>query len=210
MLQRHIVQGGYDKVVPVWRKQPEQPDEEQRKIFDRAVVIQETLKLHVERKLILPGTKHRHEFVALTERILRVYSCCGGNGGGVRKNNNSRIFYECLQLLDLMHYFGLELSHAQCNAAVQVAAREGRWAEATHLYSDHIDPDASGYLPVTTTSTTSLGSLTTVTGLYCIARAAMETGMLPVESVLDGVTNLTLVSPSDSESCKWYTRACVC
>jgi hypothetical protein len=114
------------------------------------------------------------------------------------------LFQECLQLVDLVrNQFQLELTHKQCDAAVQVAARDGRWADAALLYSNHIDPDAAGYLPVVTTTATA-GDRSTVSGLYCIARAAMEAGTLPVESVLDGVLKLSLVSPTDTENCTCF------
>lgn len=193
LLLRRLAQGGYDNLTPVWQLfEQQEPDEEQKEIFSTTVDIVVILKRQLEQGVILPGTKHRHEFVVLTERILRIYSYCGGSG-----SQNQRLFHECERLLHLLQHYGLELTHKHCDAVVQVAARNGRWTKAAALYFNHIDPDASGYLPVTATA-----GMSTVTGLYCIARAARDAGTPPVENVLEGVLKLSLVSPVDSENCK--------
>lgn len=211
LLQRKLALGGYDKLTPVWlERQPSsvtQPDAGLRVIFARAVAIEARLTKHLQRKLIRPDTKHRHEFSILTERLLRVYSCCGGGGGdGGSAASDAASLARCRHVLGLIRHYGLELSHAQCGAAVHAAAQCGQWTEAAEWYAQHTDPDASGVLPVTNGGAGGGAAhrTTTVAGLYCIARAAASNhDAPPVESVLDGVTNLSLVSPSDGESCTW-------
>jgi type II secretory pathway pseudopilin PulG len=184
-------------------------NEYHQSIFHRTAEIQKQLKSYVELKWIRPGTIHRHEFVSLVGHLLHIYSCLDGNVTTLTTTTstpppppNHALLQQTLELIDWIRRppYGLELSHKQCHAVITVAAKCDQWTTAARIYSEHIDPDVAGYIPVPV-ATVSARSFT-IAGLYCIARAAIDTATLPVENVFDGVTKLTMVSPSDTESCK--------
>jgi hypothetical protein len=176
---------------------------EHQKVFLRTIELQNQLKEFVERKWIRPGTIHRHEFVALVGDLLQIYSCLSSNVNTDTKESNSALLSCTLELIDWIRSppYGLELSHKQCHAVITVAAKCSQWTTAAQIYTDHIDPDIAGFIPVPVT--TASAREFTVAGLYCVARAALKTATLPVENVFDGVTKLTMVSPSDTENCKY-------
>ena len=201
--------------IPIWEvsNHPSFESEsiltEHQSVFDRTIEIQNQLKQCVELKWIRPGTIHRHEFVALIGDILQIYSSLSSNVTTDARVSCSALLVYTLELIDWIKGppLGLELSHKQCHAVITVAAKCKLWATAAQIYIDHIDPDIAGYIPVP--AATISARTFTVAGLYCVARAALETSTLPVENVFDAVTKLTMVSPSDTENCKWSMRALV-
>jgi hypothetical protein len=147
--------------------------------------------------MIRPDRKHRAEFKSIVEYLLQIYADCGIILDDDK--NVVSVYDEVLKLIHLYRSFRLELSHKMCDSAILVAALENRWNDAAKLYSSHIDPEENGFIPVTSNSDIN-GA---VNGLYCIARAALESGSPPVESVFNGVRNLSTVSPPDAEKCEW-------
>ena len=141
--------------------------------------------------ILSPSGKHRHEFSAIFERLLRLYLQCSSRDTQLFENHVA-------SLLQLFQHFQFEISHRQCHLAVELAAREGQWERAATLYASHIDPAQGGYTPVVG------GAMETITGLYCLARAAQQhpSAGPAVERVLEGVLHLTLVSSSDAEKCE--------
>lgn len=176
--------------------------QEHQHVFVRTVELQNKLKDFVERKLIRPSTIHRHEFVALVGDILQIYSCLSCNVATETEECEHALLASTLELVEWIRSppYGLELSHKQCHAVITVAAKCNEWTTAAQIYIDHIDPDVAGFIPVPVT--TASARAFTVAGLYCVARAALKTATLPVENVFDGVTKLTMVSPSDTEQCE--------
>jgi hypothetical protein len=156
----------------------------------------------LEKGTIHPEGKHRHEFAVIVERLLQLYSHCVPLVLETKAEENTTtvisVYEECEHLHRLLKSYGYEQSHVECHCTVLTAAREGRWVEAATLYENHIDPDKTGYLPMVEKDDIHAATV----GLYAMARAALAMGTRPVESVMDGVLKLTMVSPSDSETCK--------
>ena len=211
-LQYLIAEVGLEDRIPIWNYDHESTQNvdagERDEILQQIGAVVDELRHYVFQKNILhPSGKHRHAFSAILERILGLYLQCSSPETQLYPNqvaggNDS--------LLGLMQHFQLELTHRQCDLAVQVAAREGRFREAAQLYASHIDPDQGGYTPVTGSSTVLMETI--IAGLYCMARgAALESGGggMPTEQVFEGVLNLSLVSSSDTEKCK-CVFACGC
>jgi hypothetical protein len=204
-----IVQTPLPGNIPFWALESHHLHEsesilfEHQNVFVRTIELQNQLKKYVERKWIRPGTIHRHEFVALVGDLLQIYSCLTCNVFTEKGESNSALLAYTLELIDWIRSppYGLELSHKQCHAVITVAAKCSQWTTAAQVYVDHIDPDVAGFIPVPVT--TASARAFTVAGLYCVARAALKTATLPVENVFDAVTKLTMVSPSDTESCKY-------
>ena len=210
-LQHRVAEAGLDDRTPIWRFDrrdaavaalPDVGDEEEeewrREMLERITVVADELRHYVlDREVLRPDGRHRHEFSAIVERLMELYWQCSSATTSLYPD-------QITELLDLMRQYRLDLNHRQCDLAVQIAAREGRFREAARLYAEHIDPDQSGYTPAA-------DPRTAVAGLYCTARAAAVGatgggggGVLPVERVLEGVLSLSLVSPSDTEKCKKF------
>jgi hypothetical protein len=170
-----------------------------------------SLQQYIHQNVLDPSNRHRRAVAQITEALL----CTAAAAAAAHLPYDDHKHYDSetsvsdesfdyQTILQLRHEFGLdELSHEACHAVLHLAAVAGRWTDAAAFYRHHTDPNDShgGYLPVTNNPNHG-GSTFTIAGLYCMARAAMETGMLPVESVLEGVNNLRLVSSADSETCE--------
>jgi len=212
-LQYLIAEVGLEDRIPIWNYDHESTQnnvhaDERDEILQQIGAVVDELRHYVFQKNILhPSGKHRHAFSAILERILGLYLQCSSSETQLYPN---QIAGGNDSLLGLLQHFQMELTHRQCDLAVQVAAREGRFREAAQLYASHIDPDQGGYTPVTGNSSSTVE--TVIAGLYCMARgAALESGGggMPTEQVFEGVLNLSLVSSSDTEKCKCIV-ACYC
>jgi hypothetical protein len=173
---------------------------QQQELFLHCGATVNRLREFLKNLMIRPDRKHRVEFKSIVEYLLQIYTDCGIILDDDK--NIVSVYDEVLKLIHLYRSFKMELSHKMCDCAILVAARENRWNDAAKLYSSHIDPEENGFLPVTSNSDIN-GA---VNGLYCIARAALESGSPPVESVFNGVRNLSTVSPPDAEKCEWVPR----
>jgi hypothetical protein len=201
----------------------DEKEEARRTILQDIDTVVEHVQKLIDKDTIRPDGRHRLEFSILAERILKLYRyCCSPTYLASIENNDSSsadigsgsVLGRAMHVEKLLtKTYRLELSHRQCSALVRIAAYEGKWDAAADIYLNHIDPDQAGYTPVVlTTSTNRRGGTETggshdddmdftVSGLYCVARAALESHAAPVEHVFRAVSNLSSVSPSDTEKC---------
>jgi hypothetical protein len=194
----------------------------QSNLFQQTVSLQQMLYDQVDhQKIIRPATIHKYEFVALVGLILQIYSHLPASVSLHTSDSNQStnipavkaatatkevtLLSQTMELIDWIRRppYRLELSHNQCHAVIIVAAKCQQWTTAAQIYTEHIDPDMAGFIPVPI-NTFSARSFT-MDGLFCIAHAAILNKTLPVENVFDGVTKLTMVSPLDAESCTFHS-----
>ena len=140
---------------------------------------------------------HTHELTSLFERILEIYAY-----SSLPNDHQSTINYheDTRSILQLMTDWNLDVQHKHCDYAIQVAARQGQWSDAADLFWHQIDPDHSGYNPL---------DVSNPLGLYVVARAAQESGAAPVETTLDAVLKMSMVSPSDQNECRIFICTCL-
>jgi hypothetical protein len=140
--------------------------------------------------VIRPDRKYRREVSMIEERLLQHLVSCVYDG-------STDVYPLVETILGLMKTFQMDPFHSHCEAAVYVAAREGRWQDAVKIYQNY-RVDAETTPPPTEDPTM---------GLYCIARHAKNAGALPVESVLDAVAKLA-INGGGTEKCTWSCALC--
>lgn len=158
------------------------------KLFRDAKELFQSLSNSVEQGQLRPSGKHGKELSKFLELVLLVYSQTPF------RTNDPSMYEECQHVLVALKEWNLDFRNAHYDYAILLANREERWAQASHLFLQQIDPDA-GYNPVEI-------SVSNPMGLYAIARFAQEEGSPVVEQVYDAVLRMSMVSPNDQEKCR--------
>jgi hypothetical protein len=107
-------------------------------------------------------------------------------------------FQDCERVLFLAKKWNLDITNQQ--PALEAACMEGRWKEASRLFSQQVDPDMAGYTPMEINVKQPLG-------LYAIARDAQERDSPVAEQVMDAVMSMSMVNPTDQNKCKCKPKA---
>ena len=102
-------------------------------------------------------------------------------------------FEDCQHVMAITTRWNLDTNNNK--SALEAACREGRWEEASNLFSRQIDPDRAGYTPMEI-------DLKEPLGLYAIARNAQQQNIPVAEQVMDAVTSMSMVNPTDQNKCK--------
>ena len=133
----------------------------------------------------LSNHKHKREIHNFLGECLRIYSHLPGS------------FKASRDVLVIMRSCDFDLLPTQCEHFVLAAAREKRWMEAAELFRTRTDPNAHGFSPVHI-------SVREPVGLYAIAMEAKLNGKDAAQCVMDAVLNMSMVSPTDQEKCKYW------
>jgi hypothetical protein len=161
--------------------------DERETIFREANALLDRIEKSVNTQQLNPSGKHGRELSLLLGQILEVYSKTA-----VPFGDDTSIFDACCRILTLLEMWNLDVMPFHYSCAVEVAARESRWKEASILFSDQIDPDAFGQAPMEITHHLAVG-------LYSIARNAQLEGGSTVDHVMDAVLKLAMVCPTDQD-----------
>ncbi|CAB9530933.1 expressed unknown protein [Seminavis robusta] len=160
---------------------------ERKELFNGAKEIVDTLRMAVEQKKINPSGKHGRALSSILGSILGIYSA------SYHDDRDYSIFEECLWVLVLLDDWNLNRQEPHYQNAIVVGVHEKRWKLAAELFLQQIDRDASGFCPM------SFVSVSSPVGLYAVARDAQESGKSVVDSVMEAVTSLSLISPTDKD-----------
>lgn len=101
-------------------------------------------------------------------------------------------FTDCQRVMSLAKRLNLNLTNQK--PALEAACLEGRWDEASELFSKQIDPDMAGFMPMEINVKEPLG-------LYAIARHAQKQKIPVAEQVMDAVMSMSMVNPTDQINC---------
>jgi len=183
--------GSLEALPPIWSDQCENSAEnpQRQQIHTETQQVLAEIQRHVKGGILQPDGKHQHEISMLMEHILQLYS--------ETVNKDHHVFKECQDILDFMTTWKLDLQHKHFEYSILTAVREHRWKEASELFWSLIDPEDSGFHPYDI-------KVANPVGLYAIARHAQERESTVVETVLDAVFRMCIVSPRDEEKCKLY------
>ena len=110
-------------------------------------------------------------------------------------------FADCQRVMSLAKRLNLNITNQK--PALEAACLEGRWDEASKLFSLQIDPDMAGFMPMEINVREPLG-------LYAIAKDAQKRKIPVAEQVMDAVMSMTMVNPTDQIKCELQTRTCWC
>jgi len=159
-------------------------DPARQQVYRDVMELLDNLQADVDSRLIEPQGRHRVHVSILVDAVLRCLAVSDPPGDG------GSVYSQCDRIMKRMTEWSIDLQHSHCKSIMLVAGREGLWKEASRLFAKRIDPRASGLTPVNI-------DVSDPIGLYCIARHAQEQGLDPVEIVLNGVLNMSIVCPSE-------------
>jgi len=176
----------------VWSTESAQVDsaDERQAIFEETQMILKRIENAVSSHQLNPSGKHGRELSYLIGQILEIYSSVA-----VPFGDDTSVFDACCGAMTLLQEWNLDLQPQNYACAVEVAARESRWNEASILFSEQIDPDAHGHTPMKI-------SRHLAVGLYAIARNSQREGGATVDHVMDAVLKMCMVCPTDQDHCE--------
>lgn len=164
----------------LWEAQDDSLVQGRDELLEKVSRIIELLKVRIQTGVIRPDRKYRREVSIIEERLLQHLLSCVMDG-------HKDVYPVACEILNLMQEFQMEILLAHCEPAMYIAAREGHWSDAAKLFQIQLD----------------LGSMEIpddpTMGLYCIAKHDKASGALPVESVFEAVSKLTVKSTDGSE-----------
>lgn len=102
-------------------------------------------------------------------------------------------FDDCQRVMTITARWNLDTNNHK--PALEAACREGRWEDSSNLFSRQVDPDRAGFTPMEI-------DLKEPLGLYAIARHAQQQNVPVAEQVMDAVTSMSMVNPTDQDKCK--------
>jgi hypothetical protein len=181
-----------ESLPPVWLV-PETPIDS---VDERAAIFQEAKDLlgriedAVNKQQLNPSGKHGRELSHLLGQILELYCMAA-----VPFEDDTSVFDACCSAMTLLQEWNLDLQPQHYACAVEIAARESRWKEASYLFWEQIDPEAHGHTPMEISSYLAVG-------LYAVARNSQIEGGATVDHVMDAVLRMSMVCPTDQDHCK--------
>jgi hypothetical protein len=181
-----------DSLPPVWSSTATPIDsvEVREAVFYEAQMLLDRIENAVNMQQLNPSGKHGRELSHLLGQILEIYSQTA-----MPSESETSIFDACCTVLTMLQEWNLDIQPQNYACAVEVAARESRWNEASYLFWEQIDPDAHGYTPMQISSYLAIG-------LYVLARNSQMEGGETVEYVMEAVLRMSMVCPTDQDSCK--------
>lgn len=191
-LQANTMRQQIESVGPLndmweYHEEVEEADADRINIWRQAVQMIQHLKTDVHNGLLQPQSKHRSEMSIFLDWILRSLAVAKQGDDDL---SEVTIYDLCLDVRQLMADWNIDLQHSHSHSIMLVAAREGRWKEATKLFVDRIDPGAAGFNPMDI-------SISNPVSLYCVARYAQERNVSAAESVLNAVLRMAIICPTD-------------
>jgi len=102
----------------------------------------------------------------------------------------STSFSSCKRVIALAKDYNLNL--VDLSPAIEAACREEKWEDAADLFNGLIDPDVSGFVPMSI-------DLERPLGLYAIAKDVQQRELPIAEHVMDAVMKMSMVNPTDQE-----------
>lgn len=166
------------------QKSPLLPQGSRDELLNEVARLVNQLKDRIQRKIIQPDRKYRREVSMIEERLLQHLVSCVYDG-------SSDVYPIVDQILGLMSQYQMDPFFTHCEAAIYIAAREGRWAEAAKIYQLYVESETNYVLEDPSM------------GLFCIAKHAKDSGALPVESVFEAVAKLLVKLSDSSEKCTY-------
>lgn len=162
---------------------------ERKELFERTKCLMAVLEQATEQKIINPSGKHGRSVSAILAKIMSIYSASH------HREEEQSAFEECLYALYFLDSWNLDRQETHYQYSILTAVHEQRWQDASDLFLQQIDREISGFCPVKV-------SVASPVGLYAIAKAAQEKGSSAVETVLEAVTSLSLISPTEQDQCR--------
>jgi hypothetical protein len=147
----------------------------------------DTLKEAVKQGEINPSGRHGRSVSAILGNVLKFFSLC---------QKNQSAFQECQGVLELLDGWNLDRLEPHYQYSILAAVNEQRWREASSLFLQQIDRNVSGFCPVSI-------SVSSPVGLYALAQTAKETQTPSADLVLEAVSSLSQISPTDHEQRKF-------
>jgi len=134
-----------ESLPPVWSTAPVPIDsiDVREAVFDEAQMLLDRIENAVNTQQLNPSGKHGRELSHLLGQILDIYSQVA-----VPSESETSIFDACCRVMTVLQEWNLDKQPHNYACAVEVAARESRWNEASYLFWEQIDPDAHGHTPM--------------------------------------------------------------